>query len=251
MLITVLIITSILILIINKGSSCVSREQTYLLADRNVSCFTLTATLVMTELNPSTLIAFSSLGYHAGWWALSLPFVFLCGLLFYAISVAKKWKSFNGISVTDFFHYKYGSEIGRLAAVCLWCAMAGFSATYVKAMTLMFGFLCSTLTPWIVSGIIMLLCLLTTIRGGLLAIVRMDVVSFVGIIILFIILLFLTWKNTGAISYSNWIEYFPKQEIQKILPHQFVASIIILTMFTYILAPWYGQKIFSAKRPSR
>ena len=31
---------------------------------------------------------------------------------------------------------------------------------------------------------------------------------------------------------------------KKIMPD---SKIIILTMFTYILAPWYGQKIFSAK----
>jgi len=44
----------------------VSQENTSLLADRRMGLFALTATLVMTEFNTSTLIAFSSLGYLAG-----------------------------------------------------------------------------------------------------------------------------------------------------------------------------------------
>jgi solute:Na+ symporter, SSS family len=31
------------------------------------------------------------------------------------------------------------------------------------------------------------------------------------------------------------------------LPFRFVATLIVLTCFTYIAAPWYGQKMFSAK----
>ena len=32
-----------------------------------------------------------------------------------------------------------------------------------------------------------------------------------------------------------------------LLPPRFIISLIVLTMFTYILAPWYGQKIFAAR----
>ena len=34
--------------------------------------------------------------------------------------------------------------------------------------------------------------------------------------------------------------------IQSPIPPSTVVSLIIIVMFTYILAPWYGQKIFSA-----
>ncbi|MEM4271406.1 MAG: hypothetical protein QXO70_04935, partial [Candidatus Pacearchaeota archaeon] len=37
------------------------------------------------------------------------------------------------------------------------------------------------------------------------------------------------------------------EEGQKVISIPFVFSLIILTMFTYIAAPWYGQKIFSAQ----
>jgi len=246
MLIIGITITLLLIWLVYKGSSKVSTESTYLVADRNISCFALTATLVMTELNPSTLIAFSSLGYHAGWWALCLPFVFLSGLLFYAFVVAKKWKEFNGFSVTEFFHQRYGPSMGRFASTCLFLAMLGFSATYVKSLAMFYQAWFGALSPWLVSGLIVGLCLLTTLRGGLAAIVRLDVVSFVAVVILFGLLCGYTWVYTGQVDLAQWLNSFPAKEVQLALPPQYVFSLIILTMFTYILAPWYGQKIFAA-----
>ena len=79
----------------------------------------------MTEFNTATLIAFSSAGYYARWWAISLPCVFLIGLLFYASTVAKKWKLFNGISVAAYFSQRYGRDVGILAAIILFTAMTG------------------------------------------------------------------------------------------------------------------------------
>ena len=73
-----------------RGASRVQREEDYLLASRNTGLFALTATLVMTEFNTTTLVAFSSVGYFAGWWGLSLPFVFLVGLAFYSVTVARQ-----------------------------------------------------------------------------------------------------------------------------------------------------------------
>ncbi|NGX37878.1 MAG: hypothetical protein K1000chlam2_01044 [Chlamydiae bacterium] len=90
----------------------VKKTASYWVADRKTSLFALTATLVMTEFNTATLIAFSSMGYLAGKRALFLPLVFLIGLLFYAVTVAKKWKAFNGLSVASFFSKRYGRDIG-------------------------------------------------------------------------------------------------------------------------------------------
>src|SRR5271169_1429898 len=88
----------ILALLIGTGvyqSKSINSESSYLFAQRKTKWGALTATLVMTEFNSATLISFSSLGYVAGFWALILPFIFLCGLLFYALVVAKKWKAFE------------------------------------------------------------------------------------------------------------------------------------------------------------
>ena len=57
----------------------------------------------MTEFNTSTLLAFSAAGYTAGPMALALPLVFLVGLAFYTLTVAREWKRFNRLSVAELF----------------------------------------------------------------------------------------------------------------------------------------------------
>ena len=59
-----------------------SQVTDYYTAGKKIGFFALTATLVMTELNTSTLIGFSSLGYIYGFSAISLGLVFLLGLFF-------------------------------------------------------------------------------------------------------------------------------------------------------------------------
>ncbi|MBD2809077.1 sodium:solute symporter, partial [Francisella tularensis] len=63
--------------------------ENYYTAGKSLDLFDLTATLVMTELNISTLVGLSSLGSLYGISALSLGSVLLVGLLFYSFSVAK------------------------------------------------------------------------------------------------------------------------------------------------------------------
>lgn len=91
----------------------------FLVADRSVTLFPLTATLVMTEFNTSTLLAFSAVGYSAGPMALALPLVFLIGLGFYTVTVARAWKRFDRLSVAELFSVRYSRGLGRLAAVFL------------------------------------------------------------------------------------------------------------------------------------
>ncbi|NGX45643.1 MAG: Sodium/pantothenate symporter [Chlamydiae bacterium] len=218
----------------------VQSERGYLLADRNTGLFSLTATLVMTEFNTATLISFASMGYLVGLRALLLPLIFLVGLLFYAAVVAKKWKSYNGLSVAGFFTERYGRDIGLFASITLLLAMAGFSATYVKSLSLLFAPLIPGVSPWLVSGVLVALVLLMIWRGGLVSIIRTDLVSGVIILAFFPILAFFAGRGEAPpVIDSNLAA--------QMLPSRFVISLIVLTMFTYILAPWYGQKIFAAR----
>lgn len=218
----------------------VRSEDSYLVANRNASIFALTATLVMTEFNTATLISFSSLGYLVGKWALWLPCIFLIGLLFYALTVAKKWKGFNGLSVASYFSTRYGRDVGVLASIALFVAMAGFSAVYVKSLSLLFAPLFPHLSQWFLSGVLVAFVLLMVVRGGLISIIRTDVFSFIVILVFFPLMAYFAYKNGGTIGEPIIGE-------KLILPPKFIISLTVLTMFTYILAPWYGQKIFSAR----
>ncbi len=216
----------------------VESESDYLFASRKTKWLALTATLVMTEFNSATLISFSSMGYAAGFWALMLPLVFLIALLFYALSVAKKWKAFDGVSVAGFFTKRYGAPIGKLTSLLLLIAMTGFSAIYVKSFTMLFEPLFPMLSGWMISFLLLTIIFLMNLRGGLMSIIRTDVFSFICLLIFFpTVAIFMSRGQTTSIELVG----------QEILPFRFVFSLIILTMFTYILAPWYGQKIFAAQ----
>ena len=223
-----------------RKSQKVQTEESYLLANRKTSFFALTATLVMTELNTATLLSFSSMGYLVGLRALWLPVIFLVGLLFYAASVAKKWKEYNGVSVAGFFSERFGRGIGVVTSLSLFVAMLGFSATYVKSLCLLFVPLFPSLNMWILSSIFTALVLVMMARGGLVAIIRTDVVSFFAVIVFFPMLFYFTNQSGGQMPVISALD-------AAILPPRFILSLIILTMFTYILAPWYGQKIFAAR----
>ncbi|HAT1844398.1 sodium:solute symporter family protein [Legionella pneumophila] len=222
-----------------------STENQYLLADRKTKLFPLTATLVMTELNTGTLIAFSSAGFDARWWALTLPSVFLIGLLFYAVTVAKKWKEFNGISVAHYFSARYGHDVGILVAIILFVSMAGFSAAYIKSFTLIFSAVFPQMNPWQLSGLLTTAILFMTWRGGLIAIIRTDIISFLIVVIFFPLLLFFVYRLPSPTA-DHQISFL---QMQQALPTKLIISLILLTMFSYILAPWYGQKVISAESP--
>lgn len=210
----------------------------YLVAERSTGLFSLTATLVMTELNTATLISFASIGYIAGLWALVMPCIFLIGLNFYAFTVAKKWKEYDGFSVSGFFRERFGKQFGTLVSITLMTAMLGFSATYVKSMALLFTPILPSLPDWALAGLFTLLALLITIRGGLISIIYTDVLSFLLTLVFFPLLLYFCWNRSIEPSFT---------EGMNTLPPRFVFSLVVITMFTYILAPWYGQKLFAAK----
>ncbi len=221
-------------------------ESSYLVADRRTTFLALTATLIMTEFNTATLMGFSALGYIAGFWGLLLPAIFLIGLLFYAFTVAKKWKSFNGLSVAAFFNQRYGSDLGKLASITLLIAMAGFSATYVKSLVLLFQPLFLGYSEWFLSGLFVSLSLAMTLRGGLWSVIYTDTFSCLMTLLFFPVMTFYAWQSIAIpIELPDWPVFIKNGNDQ--IPLWFLISLIVLTMFTYILAPWYGQKIFSAK----
>jgi Na+/proline symporter len=214
-----------------------------LVADRQTGFLALTATLAMTEFNTATLVAFSSLAYLAGFWGVMLPPIFLIGLLFYALTVAKKWKSFNGLSVAAFFTQKYGKKIGRFATLTLFTSTACFSAAYIKSLVVIFHPFFPTCSEWALSGTIVFLTFLISMRGGLLSIIYTDILSFIVTFAFFPLMAFFSWKASEK-TVPSW-ELFQSGSAE--VPFVYLISLVILTMFTYILAPSSGQKIFAAK----
>ena len=132
--------------------------------------------------------------------------------------------------------------------------MLGFSATYVKSMTLIFLPFLPGLGPWWLGLVLTTLVVGVTITGGLVSVVRTDVMGFVDSMVILPALLFVAiWKYGGLSSLGT---VFPADQLflapveqwnHPDLPYWFVVSLTVLTCFTYISSPWYGQKIFAAR----
>ncbi|WP_108649364.1 sodium:solute symporter family protein [Dongshaea marina] len=212
----------------------------YLFAGRNTGVFALMATLVMTELNTSTMVGFATLGYLDGYRAISLASVFLFGLLFYSLVVARRWKRYDGFSVSGYFSDRYHPMLGQLAALVLFVAMAGFSANYIKSLALLMQPLFPSVSLPLVSALFSILVLALVLRGGLRAIIGFDRLSFL-LVLLFVPALYYFSRQLGGGAELPPIQFGH-------LSSQFVWSLVIITCMTYILAPWYGQKIFAAHR---
>ena len=245
---------SVVALMVWVGRRAAPSAESYLVADRHVGLLPLVATLVMTEFNTSTLLAFSAAGYRVGPMALSLPFVFLIGLLFYMSTVARPWKRFNRLSVAELFAARYSPTLGRMASALLLIAMTGFSATYVKSLTLIFLPFAPALGAWVLSAALTLVVLSVVVSGGLVSVVRSDLVGFGLTVVLLPLLLAIGLTKLGsthtlAAAYPpEQLDFTPwTQWNSPALPFRFVTTLIVLTCFTYIAAPWYGQKIFAAK----
>jgi len=229
-------------------------QDDFLVADRQLGVFPLTATLVMTEFNTSTLLAFSAVGYLAGPMALALPLVFLIGLAFYTVTVAKPWKRFNRLSVAELFAVRYSPALGRVASVLLLLAMVGFGATYVKSLTLLFSPFVPGIPVPITAALLTTVVLLVALPGGLVSVVRSDVVSFVLTLMLVPVLLWVGSSMSAPLGGLASVFDASQMTVDPVgqwthpaLPFRFVTTLIALTCFTYIAAPWYGQKIFAAR----
>lgn len=242
------------LILVSVGAKRHASQADFVVASRDLTLFPLVATLVMTEFNTSTLLAFAAAGYAAGPMALALPAVFLVGLTFYTVSVARSWKRFDRLSVAELFTQRYSRGLGRTASALLLLAMVGFSATYVKSMTLLFHPFVPAWPAPALAALLTAVVLGAMLPGGLRSVVRADVAGFLAALVLFPLLLALGWTRVGGVA--GLATTFPADQLSvsplaqwthPALPTRFVVTLVVLTCFTYISAPWYGQKIFAAR----
>ncbi|QNK87506.1 sodium:solute symporter family protein [Sporosarcina sp. resist] len=233
--------------------------QDYNLAGRNTGLFALTATLVAAEFNTATLIGGASVAFlfgTVGLWYTSL--IFIVVFLVYAFTVSKKYRRLNISTIPQYFDKRFknekGSEVIRFLSAIItlfytWLAPASYLAGLTVIGSVLLG-----VNPIIFSVVLVVICLLLSVTGGLMTAIGIDVVAFILILIGIPAILFIGYNAAGG--FGNLSQVF-EPKLLSLAPVwdtdvNFATAMTwgLQITFLYIAAPWYGQRIFSAKSES-
>lgn len=221
----------------------------YITAGKKTKTFYLVSTLVMTEINPMALITLSALGYTIGYRALTMALIAFLSPLIAAITTAKKWKSFNSTCVSILFDQYLGYKIGNVVRIILLFSLIILTSTYIKGVIIFSKVIFPNVPVSVPILIVLLFCVFSVMTKGLVGIIRMDVVGF-----------FLTIGFSLECLISSYLANFhqalkisiPDIYINPpaILSPRYLTALFFLQLMMYSIAPWWGQKIFSANDSS-
>ena len=108
------------------------------------------------------------------------------------------------------------------------------------------GWIGMPLSPWVTSAVLVALVLVVTLGGGLVAVVASDLAAFALTVVLLPAFAWVAWSSTGGtVALTQLMAELPPGE--DVMPTQFIVALVLLTTFTYIASPWYGQRMFAAK----
>ncbi|WP_158559920.1 sodium:solute symporter [Prauserella sp. PE36] len=234
----------------------VKTYKDYNLAGRNTGFSTLVATLGAAEFNTATLIGGASVAYlygSVGIWYTSLIFVFVFGI--YALTVARPYRRLGISTIAEFFERRFPgrfSELTRgLASVVTLTFTWIAPATYLAGLSVVSSVLLGV-DPLTTVIAITAVCLVLALAGGFLTALSFDVVAYVMILV-FLPLLFVVgylaaggFGSLGDVFDERFLSLEPIWDLQD---YGFAAILTwcFQNIMLYIAAPWYGQRIFSAR----
>ncbi|WP_194841598.1 sodium:solute symporter family protein [Sporosarcina obsidiansis] len=254
--IMVLLFLGILVMVSIATLKNMKSYQDYNLAGRNTGLFALTGTLVAAEFNTATLIGGASVAYlfgTVGMWYTSI--IFIVVFLVYALTVAKKYRRLNISTIPQYFDRRFkdekGSEVIRFFSAIItlfytWLAPASYLAGLTVIGSVLLG-----VDPIFFSVALVLVCLILSITGGLMTAIGLDVVAFILILLGIPTILFIAYNASGGFGSLSQV-FEPKLLSMAPVMDTDVNFLTAMTWglqitFLYIAAPWYGQRIFSAK----
>lgn len=215
-------------------------NNTFLIADRNLSFFASCMTISASKVGAGLLVTYSALVFAYGFSALWLFGGYVFGYFifyFFASKLKIEADKYNYYTLADYFRKKFGSTTAYLISILVFLSMFGWILTNLigggKIIALISGF--SFPTAVIFMGIIIIVYL---VAGGFSSVVKTDIMQYLSIIVIFLFLLIVI--STGGLSnYST--STIKKIEMGKII-------IFFLTGFLFPLGSaelW--QRVYATK----
>jgi SSS family solute:Na+ symporter len=186
----VLIITALsYIAVATIASRKVSTANDYLLGDRQFKTFSISITLIATQLGAGMLLGTSQEAYYKGFMGLAYNLGMAIGFILLALGIAAKLRSANVSTTAELFELKYGSKgLRKFAAFLSVCTMAGILAAQIIASRQLFGTLFGLPDFWLIIFWLVVICY--TMFGGIRAIIATDMLQVFLIVSIFSVALF-------------------------------------------------------------
>jgi SSS family solute:Na+ symporter len=217
-------------------------NEDYFLSGRNLGFFSLTLTLLATQLGGGTMMGAAEEAYSRGWVVFLYPLGNCLGLLMLAMGFGAKLRKLNLVTVSELFERVYGSVNLRQLAALLSTASMFFILIGQGIAARRFFFTLGVDQPWIFV-IFWSVLVIYTVMGGLKAVVYTDVLQ--GLFVL----------AAMAIAFAvAWVADVPTSmavSSDRILPDgpaPWMAWLLLPLLFTFIEQDM-GQRCFAAKTP--
>lgn len=236
-----------------KGRS-VTNVDSFMVAGRSLGFFLLFGTLMMSQYNFGSMIAYAHFGYNVGLWGTILPMLFFFNMGIFAVLFAKKWKRLNATSISDFFGERYGNSLQGVSGIFfilfqLTVTVAPFlAAGKIFAVGLNLPEFWTTLLLF--AGV-----LIVSYVGGLVSVAWSNVVSLISILIFIPLLMIISWFKAGGMGALE--AHFPEKYLGWNIAENlsdpymsfwpFVLGIWIGGLFNGQIWPFVIQRMYAAK----
>lgn len=224
--------------------------NTYLVSNRNVRVFNLSATLIASSLGawilfgPPTAATWGGFGSVIGY-ALGAAFPMIALIFF-----GKKLRILlpKGRSLTELVLKRFGKNLFKLIFFLMIFYLLIFLCAEVTAISKLIYYI-SGLDVWISSLIILSFTLIYVLFGGLKATIRSDGIQFIAIILLFFYLIFaLFFQNNNNLNLNIFEENFIKFNSKSLITSfQFGFVFFIAVAATNLFHQGNWQRVYAAK----
>jgi Na+/proline symporter len=224
--------------------------NTYLVSNRNVGAFNLSATLIASSLGawilfgPPTAATWGGFGSVIGY-ALGAAFPMIALIFF-----GKKLRVLlpKGRSLTELVLKKFEKNLFKLIFFLMIFYLFIFLCAEVTAISKLIYYI-SGLDVWISASIILFFTLIYVLFGGLKATIRSDGIQFIAIVLLFFYLIFaLFFQNNNNLNLNIFEENFIKFNSKSLITSfQFGFVFFIAVAATNLFHQGNWQRVYAAK----
>ena len=220
------------------ASKNLNNNQDYFLGKRSFGAFSLTLTLLATQLGGGSLIGAAQEAYSRGWVVLLYPLGISLGLIALASGFGKKMNMLKLNTIAELFERVYGSKLQRKTVSVISIITMFFILIGQSIATRQFFLSIGVTSTWIFLffwGIV----ILYTVIGGLKAVVYTDVVQTIFIIAVFILVLIF-----GVTTISPGATQMKAVSFNSSIPW---SGWLLMPLLFMLIEQDMGQRCFAAK----